>query len=68
MPVSRTEKWRTTGGWVWVGIGLGLGDADFDDDLAFGGELDGVADEVDEDLAEAGDIADERGGMASSSW
>ena len=43
-----------------VAVALGeLAGADGDGDLAAGGELDGVADEVDEDLAQAGGVGDE---------
>src|SRR6266540_6931041 len=35
--------------------------ADADENLAGGGKLDGVADQVDEDLPHAGDVADELG-------
>ena len=35
------------------------GGGDFDDDFALLGELDGVADEIDQDLPQTGDVADQ---------
>jgi hypothetical protein len=55
--------WLLGGGWV--GFGGGSGEwGDFEGDFALVGKLDGVAEEVDEDLAEAAGVAEEGRGDA----